>query len=88
MSECILRFVEKLSENYRIALVLSEFEGLKNNEIAQIMGVSLDTVKIRLHRARERLKEELMANCDVSWVEGHECEPALNTAVYGDRNIN
>jgi hypothetical protein len=34
-------------------------------------------VKIRLHRARERLKNELMANCDSYWVENNEFLPEL-----------
>lgn len=39
-------------------------EGFKNREIADILHVSLDTVKIRLHRARARLKNELGDGCD------------------------
>jgi len=66
MNECILDFVMSLPESYRAVLVLSEFEGLRNNEIAKILGLSLDTVKIRLHRAREKLQEKLAANCDSS----------------------
>jgi RNA polymerase sigma-70 factor, ECF subfamily len=63
MNECIRNFIEKLPENYRTILVLSELEGLKNHEIAKILRVSLDTVKIRLHRARAKLKEELQTHC-------------------------
>ena len=37
---------------------------LKNQEIADILGISLDTAKIRLHRARIRLKAEFEAGCD------------------------
>jgi len=37
---------------------------LKNQEIADILGISLDTAKIRLHRARVRLKAEFEAGCD------------------------
>ncbi len=36
---------------------------MKNSEIAEVLGTSLETVKIRLHRARARLKELLEANC-------------------------
>jgi RNA polymerase sigma-70 factor (ECF subfamily) len=42
---------------------LSELEGLKNSEIAAILGLTLNTVKIRLHRAKEKLRAELAANC-------------------------
>jgi len=37
---------------------------LKNQEIADILGISLDTAKIRLHRARVRMKAEFEAGCD------------------------
>lgn len=77
MNKCILDFVMDLPETYRAVLVLSEFEGLRNNEIAEILGLTLDTVKIRLHRAREKLQEKLAANCDSSWVEGNEFVPEL-----------
>ncbi|MFQ5864039.1 MAG: sigma-70 family RNA polymerase sigma factor [bacterium] len=65
MNVCIRAFVEKLPENYRTVVVLRELEGLKNREIADILGISLDTVKIRLHRARARLKRELESHCSL-----------------------
>lgn len=52
-------------------MVLSELEGFKNGEIASILGVTLDTVKIRLHRARERLRKELEAGCSLHRDQGH-----------------
>lgn len=63
MNDCIRGIVENLPVNYRTVIVLSEWEGLKNNEITEILGLSLDTVKIRLHRARARLKKELEQHC-------------------------
>ncbi len=80
MNECIRDFIEKLPETYRTVLVLSELEGLRNKEIAEILGVTLDTVKIRLHRAREKLKEELWTHCDSYWIEGNEFVPDLKNA--------
>ncbi len=63
MNECIQSYVGFLPGNYRTVLILSEMEGLRNSEIAAILGLSLSTVKIRLHRAREKLRQELAANC-------------------------
>jgi RNA polymerase sigma-70 factor (ECF subfamily) len=77
MNECIQGYIGKLSESYRTVLVLSEMEGLSNNEIAEILGASLDTVKIRLHRARTKLRQELETHCDPYWVEGNEFLPDL-----------
>lgn len=64
MSACISEFVTRLPENYKAVMILSDLEGFKNDEIASILGLSLDTVKIRLHRAREQLRKELEAGCN------------------------
>ncbi len=64
MNECIRGIVDSLPENYRTVLVLGEIEGLTNAEITEVLGISLDAVKIRLHRARVRLKKELEAKCN------------------------
>jgi len=63
MNDCIRGIVESLPPDYRTVLVLSEFEGLTNSEIAGIAGISLDTAKIRLHRARTKLKKALEVKC-------------------------
>ena len=63
MYECFEGYVENLPPNYRTVFVLSELEGLTNNEIAEILDLSLDAVKIRLHRGRTRLLKELKTHC-------------------------
>jgi RNA polymerase sigma-70 factor (ECF subfamily) len=63
MNECIREFIEKLPPDFKTVMVLSEIEGFRNREIADILGVSLDTVKIRLHRARAGLKMKLEEGC-------------------------
>jgi RNA polymerase sigma-70 factor, ECF subfamily len=55
----------------RTVVALSEFEGFKNREIAEILGISLDVVKIRLHRARRELKQRLEAGCDFDRTEAN-----------------
>lgn len=64
MNECIREFVDRLPPDYRTIITLAELEGFTNKEIAEILGISLDAAKIRLHRARARLKESLEAGCD------------------------
>ena len=49
--------------NYHTVVALSELEDLAASEIAEILGLSLDTVKIRLHRGRGRLLQELRTHC-------------------------
>jgi RNA polymerase sigma-70 factor (ECF subfamily) len=80
MTNCIRSCMENLSEGYRAVLVLSELEGFKNGEIAEITGVTLDTVKIRLHRARAQLRKEIESHCRVYRDERNElaCEPTEN----------
>lgn len=63
MSECVREFIDKLPPDYKTVILLSELEGFKNREIADILQVSIDTVKIRLHRARAMLKKELNDGC-------------------------
>ena len=64
MSSCVREFVNKLPPNYKTVIVLSDLEGLSNQEISDILEISLNNVKIRLHRARARLKEALNDGCD------------------------
>lgn len=63
MSACIRGVVDQLPENYRTVLLLGEFEELTNAEIAAILDISLDTVKIRLHRGRTALRKAMESQC-------------------------
>ncbi len=63
MSGCVQRLAKGLPEEYRVVLALSEMDDLKDREIAEILGVTLETVKIRLHRARARLRTVLETEC-------------------------
>ena len=63
MNACIRGVVDQLPENYRTVLLLSEFEEFTNPAIADILEVSIDTVKIRLHRARLALRKAMECQC-------------------------
>jgi RNA polymerase sigma-70 factor (ECF subfamily) len=63
MVQCFIDYVKNLPVNYRSIVVLSELEGLTNNEIAEILGLSLNVVKIRLHRGKTKLIQELKSHC-------------------------
>ncbi|MGB9080708.1 MAG: sigma-70 family RNA polymerase sigma factor [Desulfuromonadaceae bacterium] len=63
MNACIRGVVDQLPENYRTVLLLGEFEELSNTEIAAILDISLDAVKIRLHRARTALRNAMESRC-------------------------
>jgi RNA polymerase sigma-70 factor (ECF subfamily) len=50
----------RLSSDHRSIIVLRDIEGFSYAEIAEVLGVSIGTVKSRLARAREDLKKSLM----------------------------
>jgi RNA polymerase sigma-70 factor, ECF subfamily len=64
MSACVRQVIASLPEDYRAALVLHEIQGLTAEETAEICGSSLATAKIRIHRARLRLKDALKDECE------------------------
>ncbi len=63
MRQCIRRVVDRLPDSYRAVLTLSELEGLPNAAIAHELGVTVPTVKVRLHRARGHLREAFTECC-------------------------
>ncbi len=65
MNECIQSRIENLPEPYRTVLLLGDLGEFANKEIADLTGASLDAVKIRLHRARARLRKDLETHCSL-----------------------
>jgi len=57
--------IAQLPEVFRVTIVLREIEGLSYEEIAEITGVSLGTVKSRIARARQRLQLQLQQYLDI-----------------------
>lgn len=81
MSACVRGMVDRLPATYRTAIVLSQMEGFKDSEIADILGVKPSAAKITLHRARKRLKKVLSENCVFYHNEENElaCDRKLGT---------
>jgi RNA polymerase sigma-70 factor (ECF subfamily) len=63
MNQCIADYLNRLPGNYKTIFMLREYEDYSVEEIAAIMGISVDNVKIRLHRARKKLHDILLNNC-------------------------
>jgi RNA polymerase sigma-70 factor, ECF subfamily len=66
MSSCVQQYIEDLSDDYRQVILLHDVQNLTSAEIAAVVGVSVDAVKIRLHRARRKLQGILRERCDFS----------------------
>ena len=48
--------IEQLPETYRVVLQLRDIEEMTTEETAQVLGITPNAVKIRLHRARQALR--------------------------------
>jgi len=59
LGEHLERAIAALEPMYRDVLVLRDVEGLAASEVAEALGLSIDAVKSRLHRARTRVREAL-----------------------------
>jgi RNA polymerase sigma-70 factor (ECF subfamily) len=51
--------LQQLKEEHRVILILRDIQGLAYEEIAEVLGVELGTVRSRLHRARMDLRARL-----------------------------
>ncbi len=51
--------IDRLPATYRTVLLLRDIEELDTGEVAEALGISANAVKIRLHRARQALRELL-----------------------------
>ena len=58
--------ISLLPDKYREAIYLTEIEGLSQKELAERLGISYSGAKSRVQRGREKLKEIILACCDVA----------------------
>ena len=61
---CVHEYADRMPEQYRVALVLHDLEGLPLAQVAEVMGSSVGATKVRLHRARKRFAEICVAECE------------------------
>jgi len=64
MNSCVRGVIDSLPPDYRTALILHDLEGMSAEQTAAVSQCSLATAKIRIHRARQRLKAALARQCD------------------------
>lgn len=58
--------IEALPEQYRAVFVLREIEGLNTAETAECLDIHEDNVKIRLHRSRRLLRQDLYTRAGIA----------------------
>lgn len=63
MGSCVRGKIDMLPDTLRSVLLLFDLEEFSHNEISQILGISRENAKTRLHRARKMLKQILEKEC-------------------------
>ena len=64
----IRKCMDELPQNQQLVIQLREVEGFSYNEIAEVLGISLDQVKVNLFRARNAIKKSI-TQTESSWKE-------------------
>ena len=60
---CIKPFINKLPNNYKEALLITEFQDVSQKELAEKLNISYSGAKSRVQRGKEKLKELLLQCC-------------------------
>ncbi len=86
MSECVQDRISLLPESLRTVIILFDLMGCTHQEISEILGISVENVKVRLHRARKRLKVILEQECTFDTDERNVlvCEPKTASKAQGE----
>ena len=63
MGQCVQDKMKLLPEQYRTVLALFDLMDCSHQEIADLLDISLENVKVRLHRARKKFKTILEKEC-------------------------
>ncbi|PRX56304.1 sigma-70 family RNA polymerase sigma factor [Flagellimonas meridianipacifica] len=66
LSPCIAPFIEKLPEEYRMLLKMSDLENIPQKVIAETMDMNYVTVRSKIQRGRKKLKEMFAECCQIT----------------------
>jgi RNA polymerase sigma-70 factor, ECF subfamily len=77
MGQCVQDKMDLLAKDYRTVLILSDIMAFSQKEIAEILSISVANVKVRVHRARKRMRAILEEHCSLGLDERSVlvCEP-------------
>ena len=59
-SDEVMNAFNGLKDEFKLAIFLRDFEGLKYDEISKVLNIPLCTVKTRIHRARTLMRKSLI----------------------------
>jgi RNA polymerase sigma-70 factor (ECF subfamily) len=78
MGQCVQDQMSLLPESLRSIIVLFDVMGFNHSEVADILGITTKNAKVRLHRARKKLKATLEEECTFEVDERNVlvCDPA------------
>ena len=63
MCSCVQKHIQLLPDSYRTVLWLYDALGLTHKEIGEVLEINAGNVKVRLHRARKKMRTILEENC-------------------------
>lgn len=63
LCQCFKRLLPGLPEQYRDVLQRVDLDGTSPKDVAAVLGLTLNNLNVRLHRARQRLREKVEATC-------------------------
>ncbi len=63
MGQCVQQEIDRLPESLRAVIILSDLSEFNQREIAEVLGISVENVKVRLHRGRRMLRALLEQKC-------------------------
>lgn len=77
MSSCVQEVIRTLPESYRSVIMLFDLAELSHSEIAETLNITIENVKVRLHRGHRQLRALLERKCTFELDERNVlvCEP-------------
>ena len=75
MNQCVRDVIDSLPADYRAPLVLHTLDGKSMAEVAEVCEISIPAAKVRIHRAKARLRDALNQGCDFYQSSNLRCDP-------------
>ena len=64
---CLINFVNQLPDEYRDIIIDVEMKGLKQKDLAEKYNLAYPSIRSRVQRGREKLKQILLECCHIEW---------------------